>query len=910
MPFALLGAVALLSVAALGGLAAAALAADRRGAELLVATGALVLAGVDAATALQLGSPRSDLLTAGRGVALLVLAGGLALGGLSRRRERAGLPLLGVIVPLASGVGPAVLAGTAGLIAAAAALRVRRDAAALWLAAGLALTGLSSYAGASAGRGSTGPTVVLGLQGAGTLAVLFALSVLARTSLLAKVVTAILAGVLVMAVAAVAVVGTVVVTAYEKQNRSLVEQAAQGRREALDTLADRATSVLPLVRAGCTAAERCGRLLAALDLRGHDFVVRVRRTGAPVALAGRPGLSRSEVLGLRGVAPVVDVLQGVGSQKVTTSVQSVVRLTGSPAGVAVVAVAPGARPDPQGPPLDALVYGVRVDDAYTADDVERRGYGLSLLGGQPLAVLASNRSGDERAELLAIAREAGLERALPDTGRTLGTQGTRPSVRFLPLVDNDGRPVALLAVSREATSVIGTERDALRLLLLTTLLATALVAAVAFVLGRRTVDPLRRLTAAAERVSRGDLDGAELIGGPDEVGTLSRTFGAMTGNLARVTGDLRSTAGRLTTVLSSMSDGLLATDGEGLVTSVNPAALAMLGLPEDAVLGRFVHEVADVRAASGLALDDPALRLGDEPATVHRADGSTVPVRLAASDLEGGEGLVLVLRDTTREREVERMKTEFLSNVSHELRTPLTPIRGYAEILVAKPGLDPDSVISFATTIRDESMKMNRVVDLLVDVAALEAGRASVAPRPVSVTDLLEGRVEAWARRAPSRPLTRRVAARLPPVLVDPSWLGKALDELIDNAVKYTPDGTVITLVARRAQVPGRVRVAVRDAGPGIAPSDQRLLFTSFEQVDGSATRRVGGLGLGLSFVRRVADDAGIALTVSSAVGKGSEFALDLPVADEPVQSSVASRASARPGTRSLPPTRSSSPPA
>jgi signal transduction histidine kinase len=271
-------------------------------------------------------------------------------------------------------------------------------------------------------------------------------------------------------------------------------------------------------------------------------------------------------------------------------------------------------------------------------------------------------------------------------------------------------------------------------------------------------------------------------------------------------------------------------------------------------------------------------------------------VRVALSELDGSAGVVLVLRDTTREREVERMKTEFLSNVSHELRTPLTPIRGYAEILVAKPGLEASKVASFATTIRDESLKMNRVVDLLVDIAAIEAGRVSITPRTVSVASLVDARLELWKARAPrrSKDFKRRLEAGLPPVFVDEEWVGKALDELLDNAVKYTPNGTAIALTASR--MGDVVRVGVKDAGPGIAEADQRTLFTSFEQVDGSATRRVGGLGLGLSFVRRLAEDAGFPMSFSSTVGKGSEFWLDLPVSDQPLPPAPrASRARRRP---------------
>jgi two-component system phosphate regulon sensor histidine kinase PhoR len=343
-----------------------------------------------------------------------------------------------------------------------------------------------------------------------------------------------------------------------------------------------------------------------------------------------------------------------------------------------------------------------------------------------------------------------------------------------------------------------------------------------------------------------------------------------------------------------MSDGLVATDGAGRVSSINRAALAMAGLDESGAVGRPLREVLDVRDVAGARRDiTPALQ--DTDAEVHRDDGTTTPVRLAVAPLESGEGVVVVLRDTAREREVERMKTEFLSNVSHELRTPLTPIRGYADMLASRPGLKPEQVTAFAGTILTESVKMNRVVDLLVDVAAIEAGRVTTTPRPVDARDLLDARLEDWRVRAPERAgdLRRRVASGLPPVLVDPTWVGKALDELVDNAVKYTPPGTSIALTAGPGD-DGAVRVAVRDAGPGIAPDDQEALFSSFAQVDGSATRRVGGLGLGLSFVRRLAEDAGYPLTVTSTLGKGTEFALDLPAAEVPATDPAAPRPAVR----------------
>ncbi|MCW2586763.1 MAG: phosphate regulon sensor kinase PhoR [Frankiales bacterium] len=891
VPFALLGAVQLLAVAASLGLAAAALL-RRSAAGVVVAVGGGLLAAVDVDVALSLGEASSDSLALLRGSAALLLAAGLATGGLGVRRLSPSA--YGVVVPLAATGGPATFAGVASLLAAGAALWHRRDAIGAWVTAGLALWAGAAFAAPLADTGGGGPIAVLGLRGLGAAALLVGLVIMAQASLLTKVVTAILAGVLAMGVAAVGVVGTAVVSSYDDQARQTVSEAASARLTALSDLGESTRQTAGLFVLACGASTRCddpsdaANLLKALGAPGvDDFLVRVPATGRPVLLAQRSaGIGASVLLGLKAQAPVQYVLRAAGAARPQEGFQSPVRLAGSPPSLAVVGVAGVTDVSrPQAAPASVYVYGVVLDTQYARRSLNLGGYGLFLLSGDPLQVVAADKSSNQAQRVMQIAQQAGVAGRLPEPGRTVGSEGSNPTVAFLPVRElPGGRAIGVLAVSRDAGDALLGERQALRLLVITSLSALLVVALAALVLGRRTVEPVRQLTAAAKRVARGDLTATTGLRGRDEVGTLSRTFDDMTDSLGRLTGDLRDSAARLETVLASMTDGLLATDADGIVTSVNRAALEMLCLEEPDVLGERLQIVADVRDASGGPLADPHLVLRDEPGEVHRPDGSTLPVRVAITPLQGVEGSVLVLRDTTREREVERMKTEFLSNVSHELRTPLTPIRGYAEILVGKPGLEPEKVTAFAKTIRDESLKMNRVVDLLVDVAALEAGRLTVSPRPVSVKDLLEVRLDAWQSRAPSRreDLKRRVAAGLPAVHVDPTWVGKALDEFLDNAVKYTPAGTPITLTAAWSPDGTRVRVGVKDAGPGIAEDDQGALFSSFEQVDGSATRRVGGLGLGLSFVRRLAEDAGFPLTVTTRLGRGSEFALDLPVSDQP----------------------------
>jgi PAS domain S-box-containing protein len=902
VPFALLGAVQLLLIAAWCALAGSAVALRRgRVAAFLVVVGALVLAAVEVRTALRFGQPRSDDLAIGRAAGALLLAAGLNAGAFSDRVAARVSPvgLGGVVVPLASAPGPALLAGVCTLAAAGACVRVRRDVAGVLLAIGLAAAAAAAFAAPLADNSANGSLVVISIRAAAALGVLTGLVALARASLLAKVVAAILAGVLAMAAAAVGVVGTNVVSSYQKQSNALVAEGTFERLAALDRLGESAQVVAGITIDARTCPTtppnpaQCNRILSKLVSGGttDDFVVKVSRNGKAISLGGREELQPSELLGFGRDPAIRAVFTSDVGLNVAPTVK--VRLVGSPPMLAVAAAVPN-RPTA---PSYAVVYGVRIDNAYTNNDIDAVGtYGLSfLVDGH---VVASDLTQRERDTVQQIADDAGVAQGLDPAGLTVPAEGSRPTVHFASVLGAADVPIGVMAVSREASASLAAQRSALTSLLVTSLVATALVGGLALLLGRRTVDPVRRLTAAAARVSAGDLEASADVRSADEVGTLSRTFDTMTGSLLKLTGDLRSAAVRLETVLSSMTDGLVATDAQGQVTSINPAALAMVGLEEETeALGRPLADVVDVRDAAGSALAVPTLRLSDAAGEVHRGEGDdTVPVRVSLAPLATGDGVVLVLRDTTREREVERMKTEFLSNVSHELRTPLTPIRGYAELLVAKPGVDAKKVATFATTIRDESLRMGRVVDLLVDVAAIEAGRVRIVPRPVAVKALVDGRLEVWKAKAPERAgdLKRRLGTGLPPVMVDPEWVGKALDELIDNAVKHTPPGTAITLTA--TLMDEAVRVGVRDAGPGIAEADQRALFTSFEQVDGSATRRVGGLGLGLSFVRRLAEDAGFPLSFTSTVGKGSEFGLELPISAEPVPPArPASRAKRRP---------------
>jgi signal transduction histidine kinase len=257
-----------------------------------------------------------------------------------------------------------------------------------------------------------------------------------------------------------------------------------------------------------------------------------------------------------------------------------------------------------------------------------------------------------------------------------------------------------------------------------------------------------------------------------------------------------------------------------------------------------------------------------------------------------------VLQETTdRLRELDRLKSNFLAAVSHELRTPLTSIIGYSEMLTQGLGGDlGDEQRQFVQTILEKGEHLLGLISAVLDIATLDAGRLTVERTRTDLPGLCARaveRVQAQSGRRDVRIVPEVPRVPLPPVDVDPDLMGKALGHLIDNAVKYSPPSGVVDISFRvtepepegesafgfvlRAPMERHVEVAIRDRGPGIAAENRERIFEPFYQVDGSATRTHGGLGLGLALVRQFVEAHGGRVTLEAAGGGGSLFRVLLP---------------------------------
>jgi PAS domain S-box-containing protein len=317
--------------------------------------------------------------------------------------------------------------------------------------------------------------------------------------------------------------------------------------------------------------------------------------------------------------------------------------------------------------------------------------------------------------------------------------------------------------------------------------------------------------------------------------------------------------------LAHVSDAVVLVDDEGHVRSWNPAAERHFGVGDGFALGRRAEQVVP-EYGSLLESNDQFV-----PAEV---DGEQRWFTATTSSFDRGH--VLTVRDVTAAHALERARTEFVATASHELRTPLTSIYGAAQTLLGRGDLPEQRRTELMRIIEQESTQLARVVDQLLLSARLDRGALARAMGPCDLRALCESVVTAAETRKPPHVTLALIAPpSLPPLFCDEGLLRQVLSNLVDNALKYSPEGGLIEL--RVADGPERVRISVHDQGLGIPASEQERIFDKFYRLDADMSRGVGGSGLGLHIARELVEQMGGAISVDSAPGSGSTFTVTLP---------------------------------
>jgi len=444
---------------------------------------------------------------------------------------------------------------------------------------------------------------------------------------------------------------------------------------------------------------------------------------------------------------------------------------------------------------------------------------------------------------------------------------------------------AMLAKSEAAAGV------AQRWFYLTLIIASILVVAglaLAFLFADRIVGPLRRLTESTVRIANGDLDARVFVDSHDEVGILAAEYNRMAETLRRLRnsdmGKLLVAQQTTEAAIDSLYDPVIVTDGEGRVTKLNPAAEEIFGSEVESA-GMHVGQVArDVRIANAVAealeSQRPVAIEGMSSVLPLAVAGSEKAFRLRTTPMRDGDhqllGAVTLLEDVTHLREIDRLKSEFISTASHELRTPLTSVQMGVHLLLERAAGDlTDKQVEVLSACRDDCERLDKLMRDLLDLSRIEAGETRPNLQPVRTRELINTATQELRPQVESKGLDFKVDAPidLPAVRVDRSQVERVLANLVVNAIRYTKEGEIKISVQPNGN---SVAVSVSDTGAGIPQEYLPHIFDKFVQVPGVAT---GGAGLGLAISRLIVEAHGGKISVQSELSKGSTFTFTLSVA-------------------------------
>lgn len=341
-------------------------------------------------------------------------------------------------------------------------------------------------------------------------------------------------------------------------------------------------------------------------------------------------------------------------------------------------------------------------------------------------------------------------------------------------------------------------------------------------------------------------------------------------------------------IVYSISDAVLVTDTFDELLLANDAAGKLLGFDAGSVRRKPLREVvADetlVSLIEEMRQSQTSSRRVVEHAVQTTEGERSVKLTLACVADPVGEpsGVVAVLHDTTREREIARMKNDFVSHVSHELRTPLASIKAYVEMLVDGEAHDDKTRQEFYEVIQNESNRLSRLIDNILNISRIESGLVKVNRQPTSLTVLIKQAIEVVSPQASARRIT--LQEQLDPAfyqtLGDRDMLYQSVMNLLSNAIKYTPEGGTITVRTAPDETTRTVSVRIADTGVGIPPKDLPHVFDKFYRVEAN-NRMAKGTGLGLSLVKHIVETVHRGkVFVDSEVGKGSTFGFTLDLCD------------------------------
>jgi two-component system phosphate regulon sensor histidine kinase PhoR len=452
----------------------------------------------------------------------------------------------------------------------------------------------------------------------------------------------------------------------------------------------------------------------------------------------------------------------------------------------------------------------------------------------------------------------------------------------VPVFDSSHQVTAVIRTALPLTQVNLALDKMTRRIVFGTLIVALAVALLGFVVSRQISSRMGEIKRGAARFAAGDFSHEIHVSTADEIGEVAVGLNTMGRRLSETIQTITDERNEQEAVLTGMTEGVLAVDGQERVITINAAAARLLAVDPDDAQGRSIQEVVrnpDLQAfvAAVLAEDGPI------------AGNVVVHTDLDSRDLQvqgaqlgdgrgAGRGAVVVLNDVTRMRHYEAIRRDFVANVSHEIKTPVTTIKGFAETLLDGALDDRHDAERFLHIIVGQADRLSAIIEDLLSLSSLESGSegARISLEHGSIRDVLQVALDVCEMKATARDITLTLDCSEDLFAeINPPLLEQAVVNLIDNAVKYSPEGSRVGVSAATEAMGLSIRV--KDVGPGIRREHLPRLFERFYRIDKARSRDMGGTGLGLSIVKHIAVAHGGGVAVESTPGLGSSFTITLP---------------------------------
>lgn len=435
-----------------------------------------------------------------------------------------------------------------------------------------------------------------------------------------------------------------------------------------------------------------------------------------------------------------------------------------------------------------------------------------------------------------------------------------------------------LGVARVAlplTAVNNSVNSSIALISWDVALAALLVILATFFITRRLTRPIRQVTRAAVKIAGGDFDQQITVDSHDELGSLGRAFNRMSSHMKETMSNLSSEKNKLDTILYALTDGIIMTDSRGQIMLANPAAEALFNFKSTGMIGRHVIE-ATLNYEIDQALKD-CLASQQRQNILIDIKGSkflrVIVVPFKAEQITGG---ILLLQDLTELRTLQTMRREFVGNISHELRTPLSSIKALVETLQDGAIEDKTVAVDFLEKVNTEVDSMTQMINELIELSRIETGKSNFKFEPVNLNLFIKETVNRFLPQAERKQiaLLTELQSNLPEVKMDRERIQQALNNILHNAIKFTPQNGRIEV--RTDFKDDSAVVQVTDTGIGISAEDLPHIFERFFKADKS--RSTQGSGLGLAIAKHIIQAHKGQIWVQSQEGKRSTFGFSLPI--------------------------------